>query len=219
MDKFHRAGRVGGSVLRGQATDKRDDICLGDRGMAGVPFVSQRVIWPGMASGRCPVVLCFPSCQKLLNQENALGAPCLRCDFCSPPAPTRSAGMLRTGIAFDVTLAVAITEALRRQALMLIPVVGGICTGRVRRCKAKQGRREDGADVRIPTYTVVRFLGRVKRLSGRRLFGNQARCVTSSLRSGVIADFAGEIEGQHTHCDRFGEIVSPCLLPCLLISF
>jgi hypothetical protein len=42
------------------------------------------------------------------------------------------------------------------------PVVGGRCTGRARRCKAKQGRREDGADVWIPTYTVVRFLGRVK---------------------------------------------------------
>jgi hypothetical protein len=40
-------------------------------------------------------------------------------DFCSPPAPSRCAGMLRTDIAFDVTLAVAITTASRRQALML----------------------------------------------------------------------------------------------------
>jgi hypothetical protein len=30
------------------------------------------------------------------------------------------------------------------------------------RCKAKQGRREDDADVWILTFTVVRFLGRVK---------------------------------------------------------
>ncbi len=41
-------------------------------------------------------------------------------------------------------------------------MVGGRCTGRVRRCKTKQGHREDGADVWILTYTVVRFLGRVK---------------------------------------------------------
>jgi hypothetical protein len=49
----------------------------------------------------------------LLQLRNCVG------DFCSPPAPTRSAGMMRTGVAVDVTLVVAITEASRRQALML----------------------------------------------------------------------------------------------------
>jgi hypothetical protein len=59
------------------------------------------------------------------------------------------------------------------------PVVGGRCTGRARRCKAKQGRREDGTDVWILTSTVVRFWGRVK--SGEDFFGNQARPLPAHL--------------------------------------
>jgi hypothetical protein len=35
---------------------------------------------------------------KLLNQENALSAPCLRGGFGSPQAPSWSKGMLRTGV-------------------------------------------------------------------------------------------------------------------------
>jgi hypothetical protein len=42
----------------------------------------------------------FSKLSKLLNQEDALSAPCLHLDFCSPQAPKRGAGMLRT----DVTL-------------------------------------------------------------------------------------------------------------------
>jgi hypothetical protein len=57
------------------------------------------------------------------------------------------------------------------------PVVGGRCTGRARRCKAKQGRREDGADVWIPSYTVVRFLGRVK--GGKIFFWKRGAPITS----------------------------------------
>jgi hypothetical protein len=61
------------------------------------------------------------------------------------------------------------------------PVVGGRCTGRARRCKAKQGRREDGTDVWILTSTVVRFWGRVK--SGEDFFGNQARPLPAHCRN------------------------------------
>jgi hypothetical protein len=64
------------------------------------------------------------------------------------------------------------------------PVVGGRCTGRARRCKALQGRREDGADVWIPTYTVVRFLGRVK--GGKRFFGNEARPLPAHLSPSLL---------------------------------
>jgi hypothetical protein len=35
---------------------------------------------------------------KLLNQEDALSGPCLRGDFYSPHAPSRSAGILRKGL-------------------------------------------------------------------------------------------------------------------------
>jgi hypothetical protein len=41
-------------------------------------------------------------------------------------------------------------------------VVGGSCTGGAHRCKAKQGRREDRADVWILASKVVRFLGCVQ---------------------------------------------------------
>jgi hypothetical protein len=41
----------------------------------------------------------FSKLSKLLNQEDALGAPCcLRGHFCSPQAPSRGAGMLRTDV-------------------------------------------------------------------------------------------------------------------------
>ena len=41
-------------------------------------------------------------------------------------------------------------------------MVGGSCAGGAHRCKAKQGRREDGADVWILASKVVRFGGRVQ---------------------------------------------------------
>src|SRR6202044_2281307 len=47
------------------------------------------------------------------------------------------------------------------QAVHLIVLPGGWrqCTGKTLRCRAKQDRREDGADVWILTSIVVRFLG------------------------------------------------------------
>jgi hypothetical protein len=42
--------------------------------------------------------LVFAKLSKLLNQENALSAPCLRSGFGSPQAPSWSKGMLRTGV-------------------------------------------------------------------------------------------------------------------------
>ena len=58
---------------------------------------------------------------KVLNQEDALGAPCSGCDFCSSQAPSRGAGMLRTGAIrrFGLTFNVATPESLGRHALML----------------------------------------------------------------------------------------------------
>jgi hypothetical protein len=44
-------------------------------GLASAPS-SVRIMWPGMSSGRFPVV--FSKLSKLLNQENALSAPCLK---------------------------------------------------------------------------------------------------------------------------------------------
>jgi hypothetical protein len=72
-----------------------------------VPFVIRRPFspgpgWPGFSGGAS-----FPKLSKLLNQEDALSAPCLRGEFCSPQAaPSRGTGMLRTGVIrhFDVTL-------------------------------------------------------------------------------------------------------------------
>ena len=96
-----------------------------------------------MGSGRCPVV--FSKLSKLLNQENALGAPCcLLGDFCSPQAPpTGVAGMLRTDVIrrFCCHITVCYTQVITPTSADTFPVVGDICTGGARRCKAKQGRR------------------------------------------------------------------------------
>jgi hypothetical protein len=67
----------------------------------------------------------------------------------SAGAPSRGAGMLRTGVIrhFDVTLRFA-TPDIRLASADAFAVVGGECTGRAHGCKAKQGRRDkDGADV------------------------------------------------------------------------
>jgi hypothetical protein len=92
--------------------------------LAIVPFVIRRpwssgLGWPGLSG-----VVAFPKLSKLLNQEDALSAPCLqhfRGKFCSPQAaPSRGAGMLRTGgtLQFDVTLPFWITESSCSQAPM-----------------------------------------------------------------------------------------------------
>jgi hypothetical protein len=73
----------GGRLSPGQPGDKRDDLCAYALRIGASRLSSSvRVIWPGMASGPCPVV--FSKLSRLLNQENALSAPCLCCDFCSP---------------------------------------------------------------------------------------------------------------------------------------
>ena len=62
-------------------------------------------------------------------------------DFCSPQAPSRGAGMLRTGVMrrFDVTLPFCYTQVIAPTSADAFPVVGGRCTGRTHRGKAKQG--------------------------------------------------------------------------------
>jgi hypothetical protein len=92
----------------------------------------------------------FPKLSKLLNQEDALGAPCLDTVILAlrRRAP-RGARMLRTGVIryFDITLRLA-TPDIRLASADAFAVMGGGCTGRAHGCKAKQGRRsKDGADV------------------------------------------------------------------------
>ena len=110
---------------------------------------------------------------KVLNQEDALGAPCLGCDFCSPQAPSRGAGMLRTGrrgpslwchiYCWD-------HRVITPTCADAFPVVGGSARVGALRCRAKQGRREDGADVWILTSIIVRFFGRFR--ERKEFFGN-----------------------------------------------
>jgi hypothetical protein len=106
----------------------------------------------------------FLGLSKLLNQEDALGVPCLdtvilalrrRALVGRPRLAPRHAGaggtggVLRTGFIrhFDVTLRFA-TPDIRLASTDAFAVVGGGCTGRAHGCKAKQGRRgKDGADV------------------------------------------------------------------------
>ena len=92
----------------------------------------------------------FLKLSKLLNQEDALGAPCL--DTVIVALRRRAlagAGILRKGVIryFGGTLQLA-TPDIRPASADAFAVVGGGCTGRTQACKAKQGRRgEDGADV------------------------------------------------------------------------
>jgi hypothetical protein len=70
-----------------------DDIFVCALRIGEVPWV----IRPSVSSGLGPVTCgaMFSRLSKMLNQENALSAPCLRSDSCSPQAPSRSTGILR----------------------------------------------------------------------------------------------------------------------------
>jgi hypothetical protein len=110
----------------------------------------------------------FPKLSKLLNQENALGAPCLRGELCSPQAaPSRGAPMMRTSVIrhFDVTLPFASPKSLGWQALFFL-VVGG--DARVKRTGARLSRVVVAKRLRRlnVTPTLVRFLVGIKRVRG-----------------------------------------------------
>jgi hypothetical protein len=68
---------------------------------------------------------------------------CLRGDFYSPQAPSRGTGMLRTGVIrrYRCHISVCYTQVIMPTGADAFSAVGGRCTGRERRCKAKQGRR------------------------------------------------------------------------------
>jgi hypothetical protein len=55
----------------------------------------------------------IPKLSKLPNQEDALGTPWLRGELLSAGAPSRGAGMLRTGVIrrFDFTLSLDCTPS------------------------------------------------------------------------------------------------------------
>ena len=79
---------------------------------------------------------------KLLNQEDALDAPCLDTVILAlRRRALAGAGVLRTGVIryFDITLRLA-TPDIRLASADAFAVVGGGCTGRAQGCKAKQGR-------------------------------------------------------------------------------
>ena len=122
---------------------KRDDFLPTRCALANVPSSGVHILWPAMASGWCPAVRCFPKLSKLLNQEDALSIPCLRGDFCSPQARPRGRRNAADGRypSLRCHFTVCCTQVIMLARADAFPVVGGRCTGRARRCKAKQGRR------------------------------------------------------------------------------
>ena len=116
-----------------------------------VPFVIRRPCpLAGDSLGLVSGGVVFLGLSKLLNQEDALGAPCLDTVILALHSRVLAGRrMLRTGVIrhFDITLRLA-TPDIRLASADAFAVVGGGCTGRAHGCKAKQGRRgKDGADV------------------------------------------------------------------------
>jgi hypothetical protein len=76
----------------GQSGDKRDDLSayalrIGERPVYAPASVPSGLGWPRVGVRWRGV----SKLSKLLNQEGALSAPCLRDDFCSPQARPRGA--------------------------------------------------------------------------------------------------------------------------------
>ena len=103
-----------------------------------------------------PVVGCFLSCQNC-SIKRTPGRTLLT------PHP-----IMRTSVigCFDVTLRFASPKS-SSLACADVSLGGRLqCTGRAHRCKAKQSRRGRTAPTSDPTFTVVRFLGGIKRVRG-----------------------------------------------------
>jgi hypothetical protein len=96
-------------LLLGQSSDKRDD------NSAYALQSGERPVWDDIGPMSGGVL--FSKLSKLLNQENALSAPCSRINSCSPQAPPRGTrdccGQARS-IAFDVTLLFATPKSSGR---------------------------------------------------------------------------------------------------------
>jgi hypothetical protein len=96
----------------GQAGDKRDDIFIYAVWVGERPLCHPASVSSGL--GRVTGGVVFSKLSKLLNQEDALSAPCLRGDFCSPQGPRGAQGYCgeASSVTFDVRLPFAITESL-----------------------------------------------------------------------------------------------------------
>jgi hypothetical protein len=157
-----RLGRGGGPPRSGYSAmtadllepflsgDKRDDRSAYAPGIGDCPVchLAPVVLWPRLASASCGVS--FPKMSKLLNQENALGAPCLGGEFCAPQAaPSRGAPMMRTSAVrrFDITLPFASPKSSGWQALMFLWFVGGNARGRCSIARPSRAVVQGGSDV------------------------------------------------------------------------
>jgi len=98
----------------------------------------------------------FPKLSKLLNQGDALSAPCFSlAPSRGAPRPAGTGGMPRTGLTrhFRCHITVCYTQLITPKSADELPVVGGRCTGGARRCKARQGRRGMTAPIYVNTYS------------------------------------------------------------------
>jgi hypothetical protein len=115
FDRWISTGRTLPCLRLGLVSYMRPVLRIGER-----PVFLRRPC-PLASDGLGPVSggVVFSKLSKLLNQEDALSAPWLRGDFCSPQAPSRDAGMLRKGVISHCHITVAITGSSCWQALML----------------------------------------------------------------------------------------------------
>ena len=111
-----------------------------------------------------PLGVLFLKLSKLLNQGDALSAPCfLRASSRGASRHAGTGGMPRSLTRhFRCHIAVCYTQLITPTSADELPVVGGRCTGGAHRCKVKQSCRKDRADVCILAFKVVRFGGRVQ---------------------------------------------------------
>jgi hypothetical protein len=86
--------------------------------------------------------------------------------------------VLRTGVRhFDVPLLFAITQVIMQGSAEAFLVVGGRCTGRAHRCKAKQGRRGKTALMSYSYYYSSIVFGRRREGKKISLVTMAARCL------------------------------------------
>ena len=134
----------------------------------------------------------FSKLSKLLDQENALSALCLRSDFCSPPGHPRGAQVCcGQGRRFLCHLAVAITRGIAPTSADAF-LGGWRQMHRLERAGAGPSRAVVARRRRRPgsLYFHPSTVFGLQSRAGEDFFGNQARCVTSSSRREVIADFS-----------------------------
>jgi hypothetical protein len=141
---------------------KRDDLSAFELRIGERPVVSSAPFLSSLGWPRAGIRWCgFSKLSKMLIQEHALSAPCSMVLISALRGRTDATDKRNPSL--RLSLYRCYTQVIMPTSNDAFPVVGGRCTGKAHRCKARQGRRGKTAPTLVLNLTVVRLMDGIKR--------------------------------------------------------